>query len=96
MAQWPEAAETAVRMAARRDGVRRAYLFDISYNGGDFHPAVGLWFRAGEPPKAIDETMTGLARELQQSLPADGAVDLVVLDDHLYEAARDIVAALGW
>ncbi|HEU0086927.1 MAG TPA: SseB family protein [Pseudonocardiaceae bacterium] len=94
-ARWPPAAEAAVRTAARRDGVEHAYLFDLAHNDGEFHPAIGLRFRAGEPPEAIDEILTGLARELQQHLPAEVWVDLVVLDDRLFEAVREIASPLG-
>jgi len=94
-ARWPEAAIAAVRVATSRDKVEHAYLFDIAYNDGEFHPAVGLRFRIRESAEDIDEIMTGLARELPRCLPADVQVDIVVLDDSLYEAVRDIASPLG-
>lgn len=94
-ARWPESAEEAVRAAAGRDGVEQAYLFDIAYNDGEPQPAVGVRFGAAASPGTVDAVMTELAGRLQERLPADVRVDLVVLDDSLHEAVRDLVAPLG-
>lgn len=92
--RWPQAARVAVRAAADQNEVEQAYLFDIAYHDGQFQPAVGLRFRLKEATGTIDPVMTRLASELQQNLPTDIRVDLVVLDDNLYEAVRHIVSPM--
>lgn len=93
-AEWPAETLSQLREVGRYALVDSVYLFDISYEGGEPLPAVGVRFNTTDPG-AVDAVMRDVAGRLRATLPRNTKVDLVTVDDELLNALAGQVRPLG-